>query len=249
LAGAALAGAGTISNTIFRIDATNGEGSGHLEFYANELEYHAYNNKWEWSKGFTEIEDDITGEPIALLDQATLSITRDPTPSSPYRIDLGFALHAGLSSTLFSIKSALLTFSTPLPPGMLQGPAAGGKANASLGVTDENGNGAQLLADGPVGTGAYRARYNGWYPAGISFVTLVNLVQAGPGSSGGATQNYPGGLSYVSIDTTVADMSAGLGFTLTPGDSGSGTTSYRIMPEPAAFACLVVGVALFARRR
>ena len=244
---AAGAAAGTVSNAIFRIEATNADGSGFLEFYANELVYNGSTNAWDWNKGVTEILNG-SGDTIAVLDSATMSLMIDPTPDKPYRINLGFAVHAGSSLTGFAIRSAMITFSGTLDPNMLQSPAGGGRATASLGITDENGNGATLLAVGQTGIGAYRAHYNGWYPGGTVFSTLVNMVSAGPGGSGSGGQSYPSGSGYQSINVATSDMSAGLGFTLTAADSASGTTSYRILPEHAALGLAALGLLLGRRR-
>ncbi len=239
--------AGTVSNSVFRIEASNADGSGFLEFYANELVYNSSTNAWDWNKGYTEILSGA-GDTIAELDSATMSLMIDPTPDKPYRINLGFAVHAGGSETQFSIRSGLITFSTTLDPNMLQSPTGGGRATASLGITDENGNGATLLAVGQTGIGAYRAHYNGWYSGGTAFSTLVNMVSAGPGGSGSGGQSYPSGSGYQSINVAVSDMSAGLGFTLTAQDSASGTTSYRILPEPAGLSLVALGLLLVRRR-
>ncbi len=241
------AAAGTVSNAVFRIEASNADGSGFLEFYANELVYNSSTNAWDWNKGLTEIQNG-SGDTIAVLDSATMSLMIDPTPDKPYRINLGFAVHAGLSLTQFAIRSAMITFSGPLDPNMLQSPGGGGRATASLGITDENGNGATLLAIGQTGIGAYRAHYNGWYPGGTAFTTLVNMISAGPGGSGSGGQTYPSGSGYASINVTATDMSAGLGFTLTAEDSASGTTSYRILPEPAGLCLAALGLLLVRRR-
>jgi MYXO-CTERM domain-containing protein len=242
-----VANAGNISNVIFRIDATNTVGSGYLEFTSDLLSYQPATNQWVWTTGMSDI---VTGggDVIATLDSATLKLVKDPVVTKPYYIELGFTLHAGVSDTDFQITSALIDFPT-LQPGQLQPPDGGGRATASLTATDVNGDGVTLMPEGSNGSGAYRAEYDGWAPGGITFASLVGEMTFGPGGSGNASQSYPG-TGYAPINDPVYDMSAVLAFNLTYGDSASGTTTYRILPEPVSgLGALVLALALSWRRR
>lgn len=241
-----VADAGNVSNVIFRIDASNTVGSGYLEFTSDLLSYEPATNQWVWTTGSHDILDGA--DVVATLDGATLKLVKDPAATKPYYIELGFTLHAGISDTDFAITSALLSFQA-LPPELLQPPAGGGRATASLTATDVNSNGVTLMPDGPNGSGAYTAKYNGWAPGGTTFATLVGEMTFGPGGSGNASQTYPGS-GYAPINESVYDMSAMLAFNLTGEDSASGTTTYRILPEPVAgVGALVLAMALSWRRR
>ncbi len=224
--GAPVIQAGSISDVIFRIEATNNEGTGYLEFTKDQLVYNPGTNQWTWSTGFHEILNEW-GDPIATLDNATIGLIKDPLPDKFYYISLGLAVHAGASDTVFFVQSAQLSFGTLWPP------TPAGRATASINATDVNGNGVLMQALGPVGSGIYTAQYNGLAPNGTTFATLVNEVFAGPGGSGSGSQVYPP-TGYESIPVPVYDMSAMLAFTLTYGDSGGGTTTYRILPEPVS---------------
>jgi len=245
--GVATVSAGDVSDIIFSIEAINDQGTGYIEFDSSELEPGPAGS-FVWNTGFHEIPD-MFGDPIAILNQATMTLVVNPDPDKPYRINVGFALHAGLSDTHFIIKTAQLSYST-IPAEYLVGPDFGGRATASLGVTDENGDGVSLVGVGEVGIGAYRAQYNGFVPDGTTFASLVNEVTAGPGGSGSGSQTLPEGSGYATIFDDVSDMSAIFDFTLTAEDAASSTTSYRILPEPSSALGLMVlaGLAL-ARRR
>jgi len=242
-----VANAGTVSDVIFRIDATNTVGTGYLDAHADELVYQPATNQWIWSRGLGDITT-AGGDIVATLDSATLKLVKDPAATKAYFMELGFALRAGDSNTDFSILSALISFPT-LSPGQLQPPLGGGRATASLTLTDVNGNGATLMPAGPPGSGAYKAQYDGWVPNGITFASLLAEMTFGPGGSGTAGSSYPG-TGYASINDPVYDMSQMLAFNLTYGDSASGTVTYRILPEPvASLGALVLALTLSWRRR
>lgn len=249
LLSASVAQAGDISSIIFRIDATNTVGSGYLEFSSADLTYNPATNQWVWAAGHHELLDG-GGDVVAILDSATLKLVKDPAPNKPYCIELDFAVHAGISDTDFSVKSAMLSFPTLLPS-RLQPPTGGGRAVVSFRATDTNANGVTFMATGPSGVGAYTAQYNGWAPGGTTFATLVNEISVGPGGSAAGGQTFPTGSGYAAINDSVSDMSAIMAFGLTFGDSASGTSTYGILPEPTAgLGVMLLGaVALGWRRR
>jgi hypothetical protein len=246
----ALAQAGAISNVIFRIEATNAAGWGYKEFTANDLTYNAATNQWVWSTGAWEIpENGIPGgTPIAELGNATVGFVKDPATNKPYYIGLGFEVVSGDSLTRFVVKSGWVQFTNTLPASLLNGVNGGGRATAQLGVSDLNGNGVALLGYGPVGIGAYRALYNET-TGPVTLTSLVNTVQNTTGGSGSGSQTFPSSGTYGQINDSVADMASKLDFTLTAGDMGSGTTTYRILPEPATVAVLALLGFVVLRRR
>ena len=253
LLAAVAAQAGTISDTIFRIEATNDVGWGYVEFSSSELVYHGGSNPyWTWSTGMHAIPEngDIFGDTIASLDSATLQIVSDPASGAPYRLNFGFVLHSGATLTHFRVETAQVSF-PGIPAAYLQPPAGGGNATASLGATDESGDGVLMESTGGAGTGIYTTQYNGFVPTGTTFASLVNSVEGGPGSGGVGIQAYPNLTEYAAIAVDVTDMSSQLDFTLTPYDGGNGTLTYKILPEPTTSVALLAlaGVVLAWRRR
>jgi len=246
LALASGAAAGTISHVIFHLDAANGQGTGSLEAYDEDLVYSSTANTWVWNKGQTPILNG-SGQQMATLTSAKLTITRDPALNAPYRLDLNYALLAGSSLTRFTITTALLSFPA-IPPEYLVGPTSGGRATISSRVDDKNHDGAQLLAYGPIGAGMFTPQYNGLAPGGTTFANLLNQVQAGVDGYGTGGEDQPAS-GYLTIPATVSDMSGRLDFTLTAADTVNGSTTYRILPEPSAGLGLLLLAALAAARR
>ncbi len=247
-----VAAAGTISDLVFDLQASNDLGAGGLQAHFADMVYNAGTNAWSWTAGPTPIQN-ASGQEMAHLNSATLTIVRDPALNVPYRINLDFEVAAGDttglsgSTTHFTIATALLSFPT-LPPEMLVGPAQGGRATTSFTVRDRNDDGAAFVAVGPVGAGVYTAQYNGLPPSGATFANLLHQVLASAGGQGTGGQNMPN-TGYQTIAASVAGMGAQLDFTLTPCDTVGGTASYRVLPEPGAAAGLLVIAALVRWRR
>ena len=240
--GVSVAAAGDISNTIFRIEATNDLGTGFQDFFASDLSYVPATNSWNWvAPAQTQITQGATV--LATLESATLRFVKDPQASQPYYIDLSFAVQAGggVSPTHFRILTGQISFPS-LPVGVVAG-----RSTAAFNITDSGNDGATLDGFGAPGTGAYTAQYNGAVPGGTTFANLVSHVQAVPGGSGSDGQQVPPA-GYAAIGVPVQDMSLMLDFTLTSADIGGGTESYRILPEPAAVSLLGLLALAFRRR-
>ncbi len=246
----ASAAAGDISNLILRIEATNAAGWGYRDFTAADfpLTYDAVTNSWNWNTGAWDIPENGApgGTPIAALNNATLGFVKDPAPNRPYYIGLGFEVASGSTDTRFVIKSGWVQFET-LAASRLVSPTGGGRATAQLGVTDLGDNNVTLTGSG--GIGAFRALYNELAGPTLlaSLVPSVQNTTGGSGSSG--TNVYPTSGTYATINNSVSDMSIQLDFTLTGADTGSGTTTYRILPEPGTMAALALLSITALRRR
>jgi MYXO-CTERM domain-containing protein len=228
--------AASVSNYALRVGASNASGSGSVDIPLSDLEFVPALNRYRWTQGLAEdIFDESSGRFIARLDSSTGFYAGDP------QVNLGFAVTAGSSLTTFTISSGLLSFAP------IDSSVAIGRASAALTVTDSDFNGtAELVGTGPssLGPRAYRANYNG----STQFSALLTSVIAPPGGSGSMSDNDPP-LGDRSVGATASDMGVVLQFTVTPSDQGSGTTNYRITPEPAALAALAIGGLALLRRR
>jgi len=221
-----------ISDTIFRIEATNATGTGFLEFAKSQLTYNPVTDSYHWNTGSQFILDEFF-TPIATLQNANLALTVNDTK----KIAGAFAVQSGDTDTTFTITMAQLTFDT-LPASLTQG-AAGLAGN----VTDTNGNGVTMRAIAPA-TGMLVTNYDGMVPVGTLFSELLYQVATPTGSASSLAY-----VPWTDIPDPVSDMNSRLAFTLTSGDLGGGTHYFQIIPEPAALGLIVAGLLLLARRR
>ena len=217
-----------ISNPIIRVTASNAAGSGSFTATTADLqEFPPGSGSYRFLQlAPIVITDTGSGAPVATLIQATLFLDPDP------QIGLGFAVQAGSSNTTFTITSSTLTASIS--------PAVG-EASAALTLTDVNGNGGTLSGNFAAGN-SYSAQYNGAFPAATTFAAGVPVLTA-PGSVADSFN-----VTSTPIGVPVTDMTAGFSFTVTANDLASGTSNYKITPEPASLLLLALG-ALSLRRR
>lgn len=154
----------------------------------------------------------------ALLTYLDVGLDADP------QIVLNFAVTAGNADQTFDIISPL-AFATVNP--------AQATATAYVGVTDNNGGGATVtgLIAGPK---MFEASYNG----GTVFADLVKSPLVAPANgSNGASETK----AWTNIGS-VSSMKSEFYFTLTAGDGASGTSSYKLVPEPSSILALLGGL-------
>lgn len=202
-------------------------------------------NTYPWSVQLDPTEVDANGDyfwslenPVNVMDgdmeifsltEASIQIIADPS------VSLNFNVLAGQQNTVFTIDSALLSFS-PLANAV-------GRATADVNVTDLNGDGATFT---PWGPGAYRSYYNG---GGTTFQNLINSpIVAGPFSSANSSQSFPN-VGYHNIGTTLNDIESEWRFSLSAGDLASGTSEFEVIPSPATGVLGLVALAGLRRRR
>lgn len=204
-----------------------------------------------WSAGapFDIMADDNSGVVLGTFQGLAVDAAEDVMATAAVvdrQINLNFELQAGASDAVISISSVELSFPTITP-----GPGSFGAATANLTLTDADaGNpGAILTATGgQFGDRAYMARTNGLVPAGTVFGDLLpsfNIPTSNPGGSD--TENGATGL--VSLTSPTSSMSAGFEFTLSAGDSASGSSAFILVPEPASLLLLASGALLMVGRR
>lgn len=226
LASAAFQGAALV------IQASNAQGTGQVVI---PIEHGLIGNQGEtysYSLPASMMITDQSGAHVATLVNFTEFLVADP------QVHLSFAVQAGVSDTVFTISTALLSFPT------INNPI--GTASGSLTVTDTDGNGATV--SGIDAVPIYQWDYNGFVPGGSDFAALLTSVSAGAFQSNSASANVgPAGIAG-----DVSDMSGRVHFTLTANDLASGTGSFVIeIPTPGSLglASLAALVAVPRRRR
>lgn len=230
--GLAASASAEISDIVLRIEATNALGTAVYEGHLSDGQFYG-GGEYIWESNAPIMMLNQSGQVIASFNGARVRCIEDPI------VQLNFSVSAGSLATTFTITSPLLSFPTLNP--------ASGRATAGVTVTDTNGDGATMGADGQ--PSLYTAHYNGAVPGGTTFADLLGAsVAAAAFDSATASASSPGGGLYAPIAGPVSDMSARFRFTLTANDEASGTSSYEIIPAPGAVA--LMGVAgLFAGRR
>jgi PEP-CTERM motif len=224
---AASAAQADLSNVIFRVAADNDAGAGSVEVTADQGAWDGDVYMWNLTSPVV-ITDDVSGNPIAVLNEARFSAIADPV------VGLIFNVTAGASATSFSFNSGTLGF----PPfGSVIG-----QASAGVTVTDTNNNGTAIVLGngGASGTSCYSALYNG-------LTQFAELVPGASVSNPGGSNTNSGSLGPIGVPGIVSDMQTNFHFRLSAEDSASGTSVFVLTPEPASL--LLVALGAFALRR
>jgi MYXO-CTERM domain-containing protein len=94
------------------------------------------------------------------------------------------------------------------------------------------------------GGGAFLAQYNG-FPSGSEFTQLLTApISVGAFESASVNDEY----GFASFGGPVSNMSSRIEFSLTSEDFASGSSTYQIIPEPAAALLLLAGLVVLRRR-
>jgi hypothetical protein len=223
-----------LSDLVLAVTASNSRSTGTIEFFQSQ-------GYWQGDTFYLEVNstipiEDPSGNTIATFGPATITSYVDPGGgrSNP-QINLGFAMQAGTSTTQFEVTSGLLSINPPYVN-------PDGRASVGITVNDANGDGATLTG---LGNGAFWTQYNGAIPGGTTFAEQIQGISVGdPFGQAQASEDS----LWVPISDTVFDMNSRIHFTLTAGDTASGTSSFQIIPEPTAILLLLAGVGLVRRR-
>lgn len=228
LAGTASAG---VSDTIFSIQMDLG--GGNIATYEAKLGDGSWlgDGTFEWSIVNVPVMDGSSNEAF-MIESAYLRVDQDPV------VQANFNIQAGPSSGVFTVSSALVSFSS------FSG--ATGSASASVTVTDLNSDGASLAPNGP---SMYTSYYNGIPGVGTPFAGLLgSTVNAAPFSTNGASQDYNGG-GFWPIAGSISNISSQWTFGLSAFDVAGGTSTFEVIPAPASLALLGLGGLTAVRRR
>jgi hypothetical protein len=235
--------AAIISDAIFQIDA---EGpTGNTSTFKVPLVSGFPFDYVHWSLAEPMPLLDAQGNQIALLEDAYVRYVADPI------VVLNFLVSSAGGGT-FTVTSADLSFDSIAN--------AIGRASAAVTVTDSGGDGASISGNFP-NNDTYRAYYNdvGLVPAtGTTFATLTPGTSAAAFSSAASSEGFPPVMGTFSpadesgsAISPVSSMSAQWRFSISAGDSASGTSTYVIIPEPGSCLLCLCGLAVlgFIRRR
>lgn len=188
------------------------------------------------------ITDTITSAPIATVSQLRSAVST--LPSGVQSVQLSFVTTAGSSAATFSFSSPLVGFPTIFP--------AEGRATASIGCTDSNGDGALMTYLGLGGT-AYLAEMNGMGALAPDFANLIpgGGMAAGSFLSNSATENLaPAPGVFIPIGIAVSSMHTQYDFSLSAFDQASGSSNFFVrVPAPGAVSLLGLAGLVGLRRR
>ncbi|MEZ6234454.1 MAG: PEP-CTERM sorting domain-containing protein [Phycisphaerales bacterium] len=173
----------------------------------------------------------ITQGSVTLIDQSPQAV-----------VATTFAVAAGQSNTSFTISSALISFPTISN--------AQGRATAGITVTDVGGGGASVTGNRP-NDSVFSAHYNGMAPGGTTFGNLISGGVTEPVAFGSetASENFPAGPGFLALGGNASDASTQWAFTVSGGDTASGTGAFFIVPAPASMALLSIAGGVMLRRR
>lgn len=178
---------------------------------------------WRLDDGPISILDDVTGEPVATLVTCELALQFAPRAA----VELTCGVLGSDEMTDVRLQSPVLQFDT------VDAADAFGRARVSFYLADGPDGFAEMTSLAtPVGTGAFRARYNGAGELGEMFAHLVWQVsiEGEPGQSAGAIsvdQASPS-VGFAPIGADVSDMSVDVSYSLTPGDAVVVTSSFEL---------------------
>jgi len=234
--GASAASYADLTDVVFRMTATAGTSTGVFEVTQDQGAWNGDEFIWSLSGAPVTINDQF-GQPIATLSSANVRYVNDPIISMGFNFDNALGV-----PVIVEVNSGLLSFADQAP--------AQGTATAGITVTDNSASGDGVaFANGMTGVSglkAYQANINGLIPAGTQFAELVNSVTVVvPGGSNTGSENT-GGLQPIAGSLT--SMSSQFRVSVSALDSVSGTSNFRVIPEPTSLALLLIALA-FVRRR
>ncbi len=253
VAGLAVAAAGgsamaaiTPSNPLIHVDFTAGALNGFVDIDLSDINVQSIPGTAYFYPGvpapFTIFD---TANPLQAIAQGTVGILAyspdyamigPPGTDPEYRIDLNFSIEslAGVAGVA-NVVSSNVAF-----PGIS---GATGVVSTSFSATDSNADGSLAVVGQFAGANMWNASYNGGTPfatilqGGSSAIVGDTVVGAVPAGAPGA------------IPGTVSSMATAYSFSVTAGDSVSGTSTFIIVPTPGAAALIAFGSVAYASRR
>lgn len=223
---------GSVPSTLLTLTASSGMGSGSYTITPDMgvMDHNKGTFTWTLTQPVEILND--KQQIIATVNPGTeMFIDWDPV------VSLNFSVTAGPADTAFSIASVLVEFDAISP--------ASARATAGIVATDLNGDGVSVAGD--LAGKAYAANYNGLHPAGVNFASLYDSDSTDEAFGGvGDASAFPD-TGFMPIGVPVSSMSTAFQFTLSAGDTASGTSAFTVIPEPASMMLLAAGMLPLAR--
>jgi len=229
---AAVAG---VSPVIFRIQATNANGTATFSVPATALVPDPGTGGQRWALG-GPVTLASGSNVIATLNMANVRLV-DNRLNIP-RVIVNFEIANGDLDATFAVESAVVDF-LPIPAALSEG-----RATAGFTLTDFN-DGVPASLQGPGGGAGI---FTGFYNGSTVFANLIAGLSVNNGGTVTGTGKVPAVGTWQDIPVAVTDISLRNDFTLTARDSMSAQTQILVTPEPAALALVACGL-LLARRR
>lgn len=219
----------SIPEIVFEVVATNDAGTATFQVTTAMGEFDQDGNfLWQSGAGSNIQLLSDGGELIATLDSGVARYIADPV------VAIAFAVIAGGSDTNFSISSGILGYA-----GILNADA---RASASMGITDNNGDGAFVTTGG--------AMFNATYNGGTNFAGLLGDLSAPGAFDSNSQSDVTPASGFTTIPGVTTSSAASFDFTLSANDSASGNGVFVVqVPAPATLAVAGFGLAALRRRR
>jgi len=220
LVGASTASAEFIGDLItIEVDSIHGHGS---VLFNSHIPPHAL-ERVQAAMARRVVHDDDSGEVLGTIDWLNIDFDGDPL------VDISFSAMAGAADTTFTITSALIQFPELTDPGAM--------TSASFALSDTGGLPGAFLG---AATGAYRAEYNDGY-------LFRESIGDFSFDTAGATVISADDFGPVTLSGAVTSIRGKLAFTVSAGDSVSGSTRFEVtptnggaVPEPSTWAMMVM---------
>lgn len=219
---------GDISTNALTITATTASGQASYTHIFDPTLYDPQTGTYEWIMQGPISLMDGSGHLLATVMGLSTHIEGDPL------VNVNFLLQAGHEDVQINVLSATVSFDTMDP--------AEGVFSAQIGGTDMNGNG--ITINGTTGAGRI------WWASSNdqTFAIIVDSQSAGPWGSTAMGQTYPE-TGTEPLAVPVNNMWTEASFVLSAGDLASGTSVYRLTPEPFSITLLLIGSFVVFRRR
>ncbi|GAB5496181.1 MAG: hypothetical protein Phyf2KO_12610 [Phycisphaerales bacterium] len=230
-----------VTDPLITISASSSLGSGTVSFSSADLGAITQPNGgivFLLLNGPLAIVDQNNNNVIGQITQLTVANNADNTDTTEADAlqSIGFAAFAGDADTTFNLTASLINTGSVSNAEL--------RATGGITVTDNGGGGATLT-----GLGAGGSFFNASYNGGTTFADLIAGPLTTPNSNSGS-QDFPAAPGvFQAIANPLTDIQSQFNFSITAGDSASGTSGFFSVPTPASATLLALAGGAALRRR